>query len=65
MDEIRNTQSELADQLLISSKTISNWETGKTIPDLENETSRQEVKNVNTEYIGETIEDFDKWAEKV
>ncbi|NDR69863.1 XRE family transcriptional regulator [Lactobacillus sanfranciscensis] len=62
---MRKTQSELADQLLISSKTISNWETGKTIPDLENETSRQEVKNINTEYIGETIEDFDKWAEKV
>lgn len=33
--ELGMTQSELADQLLISSKTISNWETGKTIPDLD------------------------------
>lgn len=30
--------------------------------ELENEKARQEVENGNTEYIGDTIEDFDKWA---
>lgn len=30
------TQEELANQLLVSSKTISNWETGKTTPDIDN-----------------------------
>lgn len=33
--ELGMTQNDLAEQLLISSKTISNWETGKTIPDLD------------------------------
>ncbi|WP_395319922.1 helix-turn-helix domain-containing protein [Fructilactobacillus frigidiflavus] len=33
--ELNMTQSDLAEKLLISSKTISNWETGKTIPDLD------------------------------
>ncbi|MEO3687292.1 helix-turn-helix transcriptional regulator [Lactococcus lactis] len=32
----RVTQEELANQLLVSSKTISNWETGKTTPDIDN-----------------------------
>ena len=27
---------ELANKLLVSNKTISNWETGKTLPDIEN-----------------------------
>ena len=30
------TQEELAHQLLVSSKTISNWETNKTTPDIDN-----------------------------
>ncbi|MEE8858694.1 helix-turn-helix transcriptional regulator [Leuconostoc mesenteroides] len=30
------TQMELANKLLVSNKTISNWETGKTLPDIEN-----------------------------
>lgn len=30
------TQMDLADKLLVSNKTISNWETGKTLPDIEN-----------------------------
>lgn len=30
------TQEELANQLFVSSKTISNWETGKTTPDIDN-----------------------------
>ena len=30
------TQEELANQLLVSSKTISNWKTGKTTPDIDN-----------------------------
>ena len=32
----RVTNVELANQLLVSSKTISNWETGKTTPDIDN-----------------------------
>lgn len=28
-------QEELAEKILVSKKTISNWETGKTTPDLE------------------------------
>ncbi|WP_273727405.1 helix-turn-helix domain-containing protein [Leuconostoc mesenteroides] len=30
------TQMDLANKLLVSNKTISNWETGKTLPDIEN-----------------------------
>ncbi|NTL46317.1 helix-turn-helix transcriptional regulator, partial [Enterococcus faecium] len=30
------TQEDLAHQLLVSSKTISNWETNKTTPDIDN-----------------------------
>lgn len=30
------TQMELANKLLVSNKTISNWETRKTLPDIEN-----------------------------
>ena len=30
------TQMDLANRLLVSNKTISNWETGKTLPDIEN-----------------------------
>lgn len=29
------TQEKLAEELLVTSKTISNWETGKTFPDIE------------------------------
>lgn len=29
------TQEELAEKLLVTSKTVSNWETGKTFPDIE------------------------------
>lgn len=29
------TQQQLADRLFVSNKTISNWETGKTLPDIE------------------------------
>ncbi|WP_265455521.1 helix-turn-helix transcriptional regulator [Enterococcus sp. HY326] len=29
------TQQQLADKLFVSNKTISNWETGKTLPDIE------------------------------
>ncbi|WP_259744362.1 helix-turn-helix domain-containing protein, partial [Lactococcus lactis] len=32
----RLTNVELANQLLVSSKIISNWETGKTTPDIDN-----------------------------
>jgi len=34
--ELNITQSELAEKLFVSNKTISNWETGKTMPDLDN-----------------------------
>ncbi len=34
--EYSMTQSELAEKLFVSNKTISNWETGKTMPDLDN-----------------------------
>ena len=33
--EYRLTQEELAEKVLVSPKTISNWENGKTTPDLE------------------------------
>ncbi|MGF2143557.1 helix-turn-helix domain-containing protein [Vagococcus fluvialis] len=33
--ENKMTQEELDEELYVSSKTISNWETGKTTPDLD------------------------------
>lgn len=33
--EFNLTQEQLAEKLFVSSKTISNWETGKTFPDIE------------------------------
>ncbi|QBO36238.1 helix-turn-helix domain-containing protein [Periweissella cryptocerci] len=33
--KLKLTQDQLAGKVLVSSKTVSNWETGKTIPDLE------------------------------
>ena len=29
------TQEQLADKILVSKRTISNWETGRTLPDIE------------------------------
>lgn len=29
------TQEQLADRIFVSKRTISNWKTGKTIPDIE------------------------------
>ena len=34
--ELGLTQEELAEKLFVSGKTISNWETGKTTPDIDN-----------------------------
>ncbi|MEX0379779.1 helix-turn-helix domain-containing protein [Leuconostoc sp. MS02] len=34
--DLNMTQSELSEKLFVSNKTISNWETGKTMPDLDN-----------------------------
>ncbi|WP_429971815.1 hypothetical protein ACQW5G_04195 [Fructilactobacillus sp. Tb1] len=36
----------------------------KTKKEAENEQARKEVESGNTHYIGDTIEDFEKWADK-
>lgn len=32
---VKWTQEELADKIFVSKRTISNWETGRTVPDIE------------------------------
>lgn len=36
-----------------------------SVNDLQGEIARQEAENGDTEYIGDTIEDFDKWISKL
>ena len=47
------TQSELADKLNYSDKSISKWERGESIPDIEMLCKIAEIFNVNIEYLTE------------
>ena len=45
------SQVELAKRLNISKQTVSNWETGKTQPDIETLTQLAQLFGVSTEYL--------------
>ncbi|WP_429971445.1 helix-turn-helix domain-containing protein [Fructilactobacillus sp. Tb1] len=45
------TQQQLADKMMISSKTISNWENGKTLPDLDNLIQLSKILNISLDYL--------------
>ena len=45
------SQEELAERIFISRQTLSNWETGKTQPDIETLTQLAQLFGVSTEYL--------------
>lgn len=45
------SQDKLAEQLFISRQTISKWETGETVPDLNNLIKLSNIFNVSLEYL--------------
>jgi len=45
------TQEELTEKILVSSKTISNWETGKTTPDIYNLIRLKQVSGVSLDEL--------------
>jgi len=45
------TQDELAEKLCVTRQAVSNWETGKTEPDVETLTRLAEIFDVSVEYI--------------
>lgn len=45
------TQEELAEKLDVSRQSVSKWETGQTIPELEKLVALSEVFNVTTDYL--------------
>ena len=49
--EHRMSQSDLAEALYVSRQAISKWETGASIPDLENVVRMSEIFNVTTDYL--------------
>ena len=60
------TQEELANQLLVSSKTISNWETGKTTPDIDNLIRISSLFQISLDNLlegSEVVENIKKKAE--
>ena len=46
--ELNMTQSELADKLCVTNKTVSRWETGNYMPDLSMIVSLSELLNIST-----------------
>ena len=45
------TQQALAEQLFVSRKTVSSWETGRNLPNLETLSQLAEILNVSTDYL--------------
>ena len=45
------SQEELAEQLGISRQSVSKWETGESVPDLERIIRMSELWNVSTDYL--------------
>ncbi|NBK09988.1 XRE family transcriptional regulator [Enterococcus asini] len=61
------TQEELAHQLLVSSKTISNWETNKTTPDIDNVIRISQLFDISLNHLllegSDMVENIKKNAE--
>lgn len=52
------TQQELADQLNVSNKTVSRWETNESYPDIEILTQIAEIFHVSIDYLLKDHDDF-------
>ena len=65
--ELNMTQSDLADMMYVTSKTISRWETGKYMPDLSAIILLSDVLNVSTYelLLGEEIEKDNKKTDNI
>ncbi|MFI3605874.1 helix-turn-helix domain-containing protein [Vagococcus fluvialis] len=65
--ENKMTQEELSEKLYVSSKTISNWETGKTTPDLDSLIRLKKLLNISLDKLlmegSEIVENIKKRAE--
>lgn len=65
--ELSLTQEQLAEVLLVSSKTISNWETGKTMPDIDSLIRFSRLFNVSLDNLllegSELVENVKEQAE--
>jgi len=61
------TQEDLAHQLLVSSKTISNWETNKTTPDIDNVIRISQLFDISLNHLllegSDMVENIKKNAE--
>ncbi|MBO0475764.1 helix-turn-helix transcriptional regulator [Vagococcus sp. DIV0080] len=65
--EHKMTQEELSEKLYVSSKTISNWETGKTTPDLDSLIRLKKLFDISLDELlmegSEVVENIKKRAE--
>ena len=66
--EYQLTQEELAEKIFVSSKTISNWETGKTKPDIESLILLAKLFNLSLDNLllegSDMVKDMDKAMKK-
>ena len=65
--EYKMTQEQLSEKLYVSSKTISNWETGKTTPDLDSLIRLKKLFNISLDELlmegSDMVENIKKRAE--
>ena len=55
------TQEEVAEKVLVSRVTISNWENGKTLPDIASLISLSELYNISLDELTNTFY-LDSWS---
>ena len=62
------TQEQLAEKLLVSPKTISNWETGRTFPDIESLIRIAKLYNLSLDNLlvegSDVVKDIEKKTQK-